>query len=638
MILKEVSFEYKGKEYKNIPADTYGDLVTALKKDPQTIFYVKTDGVFHDLASFIKENNFKLEVYDAKGLERNQCLWHTSAHVLAQAIRRLYPCAREAIGPVTETGFFEDIDFLGKTLTPEELEAISKEMQKIIDSNYIIEKKELSKKEALEFFKDNPYKIANINKLPEGVVISTYKQGEYEDLCKGPHLYSTGQIGPFLLTNISSAYFMGNKDLQSLQRISGISFTDNKEYKQHMLFLEEAKKRDHRKIGKEMDLFSFHPEGPGFVFWHEKGTIIFNILTEYIRAQNEIRGYIEIKTPQSLNDELWKQSGHYDNFKDNMYFTQIDERSFALKPMNCPGACIVYKTNLHSYRDLPLKQAEFGLVHRHELSGVLHGLFRVRAFTQDDAHIFCTEEQLHEQVSETIHYILKVYETCGFKKVNLFIATRPEKSIGSDEEWAFSTKALMESIQKVGKEYQIKEGDGAFYGPKIEFNITDSLGRNWQCGTIQIDFSMPKRFELSYEGSDGHTHYPILIHRAILGSLERFIGILIEHYEGKFPLWLAPTQIRLVNVNEVQVDYMKELKEFLVFQGVRVEADFRNESLGYKVRNARNLRVPLIGVIGDEELANKTVTARDREGKNQTYSWQELVHYIKAQEQHYVGS
>jgi threonyl-tRNA synthetase len=460
------------------------------------------------------------------------------------------------------------------------------------------------------------FKAQIVGDIPQGEKITVYKQGEFQDLCRGPHVSNTSILGNFKLTAISGAYWKGDSNGPMLQRIYGISFATEKELKSHLHRIEEAKKRDHRVIGKELDLFSFHDEAAGMPFYHPKGTVIFNTLQSYIRSECDKRGYDELRTPTVLSDELWVRSGHYENFKENMYFTKVDERGFAIKPMNCPGSTLVYKTHSRSYRDLPLKLAELGLVHRHELSGVLHGLFRVRAFTQDDAHVFCTPDQLTLQVEDIIRFTLDVYKKFGFDKVNIFVATRPAKSMGSDEIWNKATSSLIDSIGKLNLHYKIKEGEGAFYGPKIEFNVEDSLERNWQLGTVQVDFSMPERFELEFTGSDGNKHRPVMIHRAILGSIERFMGIIIEHYAGKFPLWLSPVQVRVMNVSESSIDYAREVVQNLKQAGVRADFDFRDEKIGYKIREFNSQKINYALIIGDKEAAEKTLSIRERGDQN----------------------
>lgn len=541
--------------------------------------------------------------------EGREVFWHSSAHILAEAVCRLFPGTKYTIGPAIENGFYYDFDS-EHSFTPDDLALIEDEMQKIAAAKSPFERREVSREEALRLFADNPYKTEIIRELPEDAVISIYQQGGFIDLCRGPHVPATANIKAVKLLSIAGAYWRGDHRNRMLQRLYGISFPAKKMLDEWRLRFEEAKKRDHRRIGREMDLFSFQEEGPGFPFWHPNGTIIFNLLTDYIREQNTKRGYGEVRTPPILNASLWHKSGHWDNYHDNMYFTMIDEEEYAVKPMNCPGGLLVYASNLHSYRELPLKNAELGLVHRHELSGVLHGLFRVRSFTQDDAHIFCTPDQIRAQVLETIQYTAEVYRDFGFEEIATFVATRPQQSMGSDEEWELATNALIEAMADSGISYRLKKGEGAFYGPKIEFNIKDSLGRNWQCGTIQVDFSMPARLGIAYRGSDGKDHIPVMIHRAIFGSLERFIGIITEHFAGKFPLWIAPVQAIVLSVNDASVPWAETFIASLRGAGIRVERDFSNDSLGNKIRLARNRRIPYIFIIGDKERESSTVSLK----------------------------
>jgi len=549
--------------------------------------------------------------------EGHDVFWHSTSHLLAQAVCSLYPDAKYTIGPAIDNGFYYDFD-CSTTFTPDDLVKIEKQMGVLASQDFQVSHKIVSKEEALSVFKEkgNVYKTEIIQELADDEQISIYEQGDFIDLCRGPHLLSTKKIKAVKLTSLAGAYWRGDEKNKMLQRIYGVSFPKKKALDAHLAMIEEAKKRDHRKIGKELDLFSFHEEGPGFPFWHPKGTVLFNLLSDYIRKQNDKRDYQEVMTPIILNDSLWHKSGHWDNFKENMYFTDIDENSFAVKPMNCPGGLLIFKNSMHSYRELPIKNAELGLVHRHELSGVLHGLFRVRSFTQDDAHVFCSPEQVAEQVQEIIDYTIEVYNDFGFEEVGIFLATKPDKAIGSDEDWNMATAALKDALASAGLPYKIKEGEGAFYGPKIEFNIRDCLGRNWQCGTIQVDFSMPTRFDIVYRGNDGKDHTPVMIHRAIFGSLERFIAIVIEHFSGKMPLWLAPVQLTVLTVSEKVEDYASDVVNSLKENGFRVESNYSNESLGNKIRLARNQRVPYILVIGEQEKENKTVSYKTYFGGN----------------------
>jgi len=547
---------------------------------------------------------------DTKGIQ-DYALRHSTSHLMASAVKELYPKAKLAIGPAIEDGFYYDFDNL--EISDSDLKKIEKKMRQIAEKNLSFEKSETTSTEAKKILKDEPYKSELLKDLKGKITF--YKHGDFTDMCEGPHIKTTKEIRHFKLTKLAGAYWKGDSNNKMLTRIYGIVFKTEKELKEYLQLLEEAKKRDHVKLGKELNLFSLHPEGPGFPFWHPKGTILFNELKNYLSNQNHKRNYDEIMTPQILNEELWHKSGHYDNFKENMYFVDIDNKSYAVKPMNCPGGLLIYKKGLHSYRQLPIKNAEFGLVHRHELSGVLHGLFRVRSFTQDDAHVFCTPEQLQTEIEDCIEYIQETYKDFGFKEILTFIATQPEKSIGSKQDWDLATKSLEKSLESCKLKYDIKEGEGAFYGPKIEFNIKDALGRLWQCGTIQIDFSMPRRFEATYEAKDNSKQTPIMIHRAVVGSLERFTGILIEHYAGKFPLWLSPEQVRVLTVTEKNDKYAKETFKKLKEAGLRVSLDIKPNSISKKVREAQLEKVNYMVTIGDKEQEKNTLAIRTREGK-----------------------
>ncbi len=539
--------------------------------------------------------------------------WHTGSHLLAQAVKRLYPQAKLAIGPAIDNGFYYDID-VDVIITPEIMEKIEKEMAKIVKEGLAITRYELSRNEALAKVnaEGEIYKAELIENLPEDAIISFYSQGEFSDLCAGPHIQNLSGIKAVKLLSLAGAYWRGDEKNKMLQRIYGITFPKRSELEAYLTRLEEAKKRDHRKLGKELDLFSLQEEGPGFPFFHPKGMIIRNELENFWRQIHQLRGYQEIKTPIILNAELWKRSGHWDHYKENMYFTEIDEASFAVKPMNCPGGMLVYKRKGHSYRDLPLKMAELGLVHRHELHGALHGLMRVRNFTQDDAHIFMTPDQIEAEVIKVIDLADDVYRVFGFNyKVEL--STKPEKAIGSDEVWEIATEALRKALEKKGINYRLNPGDGAFYGPKIDFHLEDSLGRTWQCGTIQLDFQMPERFDLNYIGSDGEKHRPVIVHRTILGSIERFFGILIEHFAGKFPVWLAPVQVMIIPVADSHHDFAKGIAEELTAIGVRASVDIRDEKLGYRIREAQMQKVPYILVIGDKEAEGGDLDLRIRD-------------------------
>lgn len=627
--VKPASFEIKAQE-----SVTYGQILEELDaKLFRKALAVDLDGKLLDLNRPATTGG-RLSAVTFEEDQGKELFWHSSAHVLAQALKRLYPDMKFDDGPALFIGpghFYYDV-YSKSTITEEDFPRIEEEIAKIIKENHHISRRLLAKSEAIDHFSklEENFKVSILKNLPEDAEISLYKQGEFEDLCRGPHVSSTGRLGTFKLTTISGAYWKGDPANPMLQRIYGVSFPDRKQLKEYFFRLEEAKKRDHRKLGKELRLFSFQDEGPGFPFYHPRGTVLFNTLAQFIREECAKRGYSEIRTPQMLSDELWHQSGHYENFKENMYFTSVEEKGFAVKPMNCPGSNLIFKSELHSYRDLPVRMAELGLVHRHELSGVLHGLFRVRAFTQDDAHIYCTADQLQREIQAAIQFTVELYNTFGFQDVQIFVATRPERSLGKDEDWEQATESLVESLGKLNLPYKIKEGEGAFYGPKIEFNIRDSLGRNWQCGTIQVDFSMPERFELEYVGADGKKHRPVMVHRAILGSLERFMGILLEHYAGKLPLWLSPVQVSLLTVSDEQHDYAKELKQSLEQTGIRCELDLRNEKIGYKIRAWNSEKINYAVILGKQEQESKTVSLRAR-GEQATNSMglAELVSQLK---------
>ncbi len=535
---------------------------------------------------------------------------HTASHILAQAVKHLWPEAKLAIGPAIDSGFYYDFDLEHK-FTEEDLKKIEKEMKRIVKSGLPLERFELPREEAIAFEKEQgeDYKVELINDLPEGEIISFYKQGDFTDLCAGPHMDKTSQIKALKLTSVAGAYWRGDSDRKMLQRIYGTCFPSQEELDEYLAKIEEAKKRDHRKIGKEMDLFSIFDEGPGFPFFLPKGMVIRNELESFWREEHRKRGYEEIKTPLILNEEIWHTSGHWGHYKDNMYFTKIDEGDFAIKPMNCPGAMLTYSRKPHSYRDFPIRMCELGQVHRHELSGALHGLMRVRTFTQDDAHIFMLPEQMKEEIKGVIEFIDSVYKLFGFK-YHIELSTRPEDSMGSKEDWDEAEEILRQSAEELGISLTLNEGDGAFYGPKLDFQLEDSLGRTWQCGTIQLDFQMPQRFDINYVGPDGEKHKPIMIHRVIFGSIERFIGILTEHFAGKFPLWLAPVQVKLLTVTEKFSDYALQVEKELTEKGIRVEVDIRNEKIGYKLREARNERASYIGVIGQREMEAGTLSLR----------------------------
>ena len=586
------------------------------KKELKDAIATKFNGQEADL-TFIPETDGNLELILTTSPEGLEILRHSTSHLMAHAVKRLYPNVQVTIGPAIKDGFYYDFD-TDKPFTDEDLPKIEEEMKKIIKENIPVIRKIMTKKDAIEYFKENnePYKVEIIEDI-DADTVSFYEQGDFIDLCRGPHVPSTGYLKSYKLMSVAGSYWRGDSNNKMLSRIYGTAFESKESLDNYLKKLKEAKERDHRKLGKELNLFSFHDEGPGFPFWHPKGMVVYKEVESYIRNENEKRGYVEIKTPAILNEELWHRSGHWDNYKENMYFTEIDETKFAIKPMNCPGGLIVYNSNIHSYRDLPLRVAELGFVHRHELSGALHGLFRVRAFTQDDAHIFCTEEQFPDEIINTIEYYLSVYKDFGFKDFEIFVSTRPKKSIGTDEAWELATNSLINALDKLNISYKINEGDGAFYGPKIDFCIKDVLDRSWQCGTLQVDFSLPMRFEISYEGKDGRKHTPVMLHRAILGSMERFIGIITEHYNGKFPLWLSPLQIAVVNVlnDKNQIERVKEIAASLKTAGFRVEVDDSNDNLGTKIKKYRLQRTPYTVIIGADELTSGKLSVRTRSSK-----------------------
>lgn len=571
----------------------------------------KINGKVAELMTEIKEDS-DLEILTFDDEDGRRTVRHTASHILAQAVKRLYPEAKLAIGPAIDNGFYYDFD-IDFTFTPEMLEKIEKEISKIIKENLEIERFELPREEAIKLSKDadEPYKVELIEDLPEGEIISFYKQGDFVDLCAGPHMPSTGKIKAIKLLSVAGAYWRGNEKNKMLQRIYGTAFLKKSELEAYLNLLEEAKRRDHRKLGKELDLFSINEEGPGFPFFHPKGMVIRNILENFWREKHTKAGYDEIKTPVILNEELWHKSGHWDHYKENMYFTKIDNENFAIKPMNCPGAILVYKSHLHSYKEFPMRLGELGLVHRHELSGALHGLMRVRCFTQDDAHIFMTKEQIKDEILNVIKLIDNFYKVFGFEYF-VELSTRPEDSMGSDEDWQIATSGLKNALEAAGLDYKINEGDGAFYGPKIDFHLKDCIGRTWQCGTIQLDFQMPERFDLAYIGQDGEKHRPVMVHRVIFGSIERFIGILIEHFAGAFPTWLAPVQVKVMNITDSQKDYANKVVEQLKENGIRIEFDDRNEKIGYKIREAQLQKIPYMIILGDKEVSENKVAVRSR--------------------------
>ncbi|WP_279223432.1 threonine--tRNA ligase [Megamonas hypermegale] len=576
----------------------------------------KIDGETRDLTTVI-DGDHQIDILTFEDADGRWALRHSAAHIMAQAVKHLYgdKNVKLAIGPAIDNGFYYDFD-MDHQLNNEDLLKIEKEMKKIVKENLPIVRKEVTRQEALDFFnaQGEIYKVELINDLPEDAMITMYTQGDFTDLCAGPHVVSTGKVKALKLQSVAGAYWRGNEKNKMLQRIYGTAFEKQSDLDAYLKMLEEAAKRDHRKLGKELDLFSLHEEGPGFPFFHPNGMVIRNELINYWREVHRKFGYQEIKTPMILNRKLWETSGHWDHYKENMYFTKIDGEDYAIKPMNCPGGMLVYLTQQHSYRDLPLRLGELGLVHRHELSGALHGLMRVRNFTQDDAHIFMLPSQIEGEIQKTIDLFDQVYSTFGLT-YHAELSTRPDDSMGSDEVWELATNALKNALEHRGLKYVINEGDGAFYGPKIDFHLTDSIGRTWQCGTIQLDMLMPEKFDLTYIGEDGQKHRPVMIHRVVYGSIERFIGILIENYAGAFPAWLAPVQVKILPISDKYVDYAYEIKRKMFDLGIRVEVDDRNEKIGYKIREAQVKKVPYSIIVGENELENKNISVRKRREK-----------------------
>ncbi len=577
------------------------------------VLAAKIDGETKDLTTVL-DKDCAVEFLTFEEADGRWALRHTASHILAQAVKRLYKeeNVKLAIGPAIDNGFYYDID-MDRQLSEADLKDIEKEMKKIVKENLKLERKEVSRADALKMFEEmgESYKVELINDLPEDALITLYTQGEFTDLCAGPHVLSTGKVKALKLQSVAGAYWRGSEKNKMLQRIYGTAFEKQADLDEYLHMLEEAAKRDHRKLGKELDLFSLHEEGPGFPFFHPNGMVVRNELINYWREVHRRYGYQEIKTPMIMNRKLWETSGHWDHYKENMYFTKIDDEDYAVKPMNCPGGMLVYKSHQHSYRDLPLRLGELGIVHRHELSGALHGLFRVRNFTQDDAHLFITPAQIEDEIQHTIDLFDEVYSTFGLK-YTAELSTRPENSMGSDEIWENATNALRNALEHRGLKYVINEGDGAFYGPKIDFHLRDSIGRTWQCGTIQLDMLMPEKFDLTYVGEDGEKHRPVMLHRVVYGSIERFIGILIENYAGAFPTWLAPVQVRILPITDKHADYAYELKKKMFDLGLRVEVDDRNEKTGYKIRESQVKKTPYTLVVGDQEMADGTAAVRKR--------------------------
>lgn len=606
-----------GKEKEFESAVSLADAAKAISNSlGKNALVAKVNGELTDLRDPIVDGA-EVEFFTKEDPEGLFTLRHTASHVMAQAIQHLFPGVKFAIGPAIDDGFYYDLDS-DHVFSQEDFAAIEKEMSKIAKENIPLVKKVLPRDEALQYFKDKgqDYKVMLIEDLPEEETISLYEQGDFTDLCAGPHLKSTGKVKTFKLMTVAGAYWRGDSKNKMLQRIYATAFFSKEDLDHYLFVRAEAEKRDHRKLGKQLDLFSFHEEGPGFPFFHPKGMILRNKLMDYERELFKEFGYVEIMTPVILSKKLWLQSGHWDHYKENMYFTQIDDEDYAIKPMNCPGGILFFKTQQRSYRDLPMRVGEFGLVHRHELKGALHGLFRVRCFTQDDAHIFMTQEQMKDEVIKCMAMYQKMYGVFGLE-YHVELSTRPENSMGSDELWEISTNALREAIETAGVPYQINEGDGAFYGPKLDFHVQDSLGRTWQCGTIQMDMQLPERFDVNYIGEDGEKHRAVMLHRAGYGSLERFIGILIEHYAGAFPTWIAPVQAKIIPVTDKNLEYAKSVAAAMYESDIRVEVEEANETLGYKIRKAQMEKVPYMIIVGDQEMKGHTISVRSRKNGDQ---------------------
>lgn len=622
---KELQFE-KGTNV----LDMLDSLDSELKK---TAIAARVNGEIREIMRPVEEDA-EIEVLDFENPESKLFLRHTSSHVMAEAVKRLFPSAKLAIGPAIDTGFYYDFD-MEQPLTLEDLEKIEKEMKKIIKKNEREKRFVMPREEAIKYMEERgePYKVELIKDLPSDAEISFYSQGEFVDLCAGPHLPSTGKIKAFKLLSIAGAYWRGNEKNKMLQRIYGTSFFSKEDLEEYLHNLEEAKKRDHRKLGKELDLYDIMDEGPGFPFFFPKGMVLRNTLENFWREIHTENGYDEVKTPIILNRSLWERSGHWDHYRENMYTTKIDDMDYAIKPMNCPGGMLVYKRKMWSYRDLPLRLGELGLVHRHEKSGTLHGLMRVRCFTQDDAHIFMRPDQIKDEIIGVYKLTDMVYKLLGFK-YTVELSTRPENSIGDDAMWELATEGLKGALDDMGVDYKINEGDGAFYGPKIDFHLKDSIGRTWQCGTIQLDMQLPERFDLSYVNSDGEKKRPIMIHRVVFGSIERFIATLTEHFGGAFPLWLSPVQAKILTITERADESAKELERRLKKAGVRAECDLRNEKIGFKIREAQLQKIPYMLVIGDKEAEEGTVSIRTRKGESLgPVSQDELVEKLRFENQ-----
>lgn len=611
---------------------TLGEAVKELSNSlAKKVLAADVDGELTDLREEVKDGS-KVSFLTFNEQGGKDTLRHSASHIMAQAIKRLWPDAQLAIGPAIENGFYYDID-MEHVLVPEDLAKIEAEMNKIVKANFPIEKEVISRDEALKFFKEKHenYKVELIEDLPADAEISTYRQGEFVDLCAGPHVASTGKVKAFKLQSLAGAYWRGDEKNKMLQRIYGTAFEKKEELEEYLHLLEEAARRDHRKLGKELGLFVLKEQGPGFPFFLPKGMALRNELENFWREVHHDFDYEEIRTPIILNRQLWEQSGHWFHYRENMYTTVIDDEDYAIKPMNCPGSILVYQNDLHSYRDFPMRMAELGLVHRHELSGALHGLFRVRSFTQDDAHVFMLPSQIKSELIKVIELFDRIYSQFGLT-YTVELSTKPDNAMGDDAIWEAATNALREAIEEKQIPYQINEGDGAFYGPKLDFHIRDSLGRTWQCGTIQLDMNLPERFHMEYVGEDGQKHQPIMIHCACFGSMERFIGILIEHYAGAFPTWLAPVQVKILPISEKHVEYAEKLRKAFKKAYIRVELDDRNEKIGYKIRQAQMEKVPYMLVVGDKEEQEGTVAVRSRvEGEKGSVKWEDFLADILAE-------
>lgn len=591
----------------------------------------KVDGKNVDM-SYVLDHDAEVEFIDIESPEGEDIVRHSTAHLMAQAVLRLYPDTKVTIGPVIENGFYYDFDPV-EQFTEEDLEKIEAEMKKIVKENIKLEKYVLPRDEAIQYFRDvdkNKYKVEIVEGIPQGEQVSFYKQGDFTDLCRGTHVPSTGYLKAFKLRTVAGAYWRGNSKNKMLQRIYGYSFSNEDKLKKHLKFMEEAEKRDHRKLGKELELFFLSEYGPGFPFFLPKGMVFRNVLIDLWRKEHEKAGYLQLETPIMLNKELWEISGHWFNYRENMYTSEIDELEFAIKPMNCPGGVLAFKHQLHSYKDLPARLAELGKVHRHEFSGALHGLMRVRSFTQDDSHIFMTPEQVQDEIIGVVNLIDKFYSKLFGFEYEIELSTKPEKAIGSQEIWDMAETALAGALDKLGRKYKVNPGDGAFYGPKLDFKIKDAIGRMWQCGTIQLDFNLPERFDVTYIGVDGEKHRPVMLHRVIYGSIERFIGILIEHYAGAFPMWLAPVQVKVLTLNDECIPYAQEVMNKLQELGIRAELDDRNETIGYKIREANGkYKIPMQLIIGKNEVENKEVNIRRFGSKDQfSKSLDEFYNYV----------